>query len=120
MSQHNDEGIDCSLYISTDGEKSIIDGLARPQESSARPASSTPQELVYRMHSTLFTPGRSSLEGLETLTELRSLLAFELDSLEFIGSGGMGTIFKAHHRLLNETVAIKVLHSCRDEASFDF
>jgi DNA-binding NarL/FixJ family response regulator/tRNA A-37 threonylcarbamoyl transferase component Bud32 len=36
---------------------------------------------------------------------------------EFIGRGGGATVFKAHHRFLNQSVAVKIIHS---ELSTDF
>jgi serine/threonine protein kinase len=40
-----------------------------------------------------------------------SVVAARYEILSTLGKGGMGTVFKAHDRLLNETVAIKVLRS---------
>src|SRR5262249_25206080 len=34
----------------------------------------------------------------------------QYDLLEKLGEGGMGQVFKARHRLMNQTVAVKVIH----------
>lgn len=45
-----------------------------------------------------------------TLGEGRKIVG-NYEFLEFIGSGGMGVIYKAHHPVLKRLVAIKMLHS---------
>ncbi len=51
-------------------------------------------------------------------TDLEGKLSNQYEFLAEIGSGGMGVIYKARHLALNQTVAIKMLHTNRlDEVS---
>ena len=43
--------------------------------------------------------------------QVGSVIASRYEVLSTLGKGGMGTVYKAHDRMLNETVAIKVLRA---------
>ncbi|CAN5142688.1 hypothetical protein BH10CYA1_BH10CYA1_38040 [soil metagenome] len=66
-------------------------------------------------------PILESKDGLDSLYQettiktdviaLGTILSERYEVLEFLGSGGMGTVYKARHTLIGNVVAIKVMHS---------
>src|SRR5437867_8414870 len=64
---------------------------------------------------TFSAPSRNSLAKLQAVVGELIVGRYELE--ELVGSGGMSNVFRAHDRLLERTVALKILHEqyTRDE-----
>src|SRR6478735_9822133 len=57
---------------------------------------------------TFSAPSRNSLAKLQAV--VGELIAGRYELEQLVGSGGMSNVFRAHDRLLERTVALKILH----------
>lgn len=117
LADHIDSCPQCLARIDSLGDASdpLIARLREPEEGEVL----TPEEcdravrLVDRLLSSGTRPTLSGSRSLETLGQY--------DLLEQLGEGGMGTVYRARHRLMNKVVALKVIqqHRAQDQLSLE-
>src|SRR5213083_2574514 len=85
-------------------------------EPGVSPCMSTRRSGSGRTRSELFS-ARSGISLAKLQAVVGELIAGRYELEELVGSGGMSNVFRAHDRLLERTVALKVLHEqfTRDE-----
>jgi tRNA A-37 threonylcarbamoyl transferase component Bud32 len=62
----------------------------------------------------------AATDGLTTVSGLPAIFAEKYRVLEKIGEGGMSTVYKVQHILLNKIYALKVLHQIKEESILRF
>src|SRR5262245_15833858 len=107
---------DCSSRLDALGDTPdpLVDGLRTPPEASywSNPECDRAVALVEALGRQVTVSAPGPAEPGETGTYQPAPLGQlgQYDLLEKLGEGGMGQVFKARHRLMNQTVAVKVIH----------